>query len=104
MGAHVFSAIIEQPGRFANKHKLWKYSQLSITDRSSDNKPLGYQRLDRRGNQELKISPTTPGERLANRPLGQMRSRHFINRAGFAPAVCGTPDSTLSARFWRQCG
>jgi len=47
-------AIIEEPTRFASKFKLWKYSQLGITDRSSDNKPLGYQRLDRRGNAELK--------------------------------------------------
>jgi transposase len=54
MAAHVFSAIIEQPSRFPNKHKLWKYSQLGITERTSDNKPLGYQRLDRRGNHELK--------------------------------------------------
>ena len=54
MAAHVFSAIIEEPGRFANKHQIWKYGQLSITDRTSDNKPLGYQRLDRRGNRELK--------------------------------------------------
>jgi transposase len=54
IAAHVFSAIIEEPGRFATKHKLWKYSQLGITDRTSDNKPLGYQRLDRRGNAELK--------------------------------------------------
>jgi transposase len=54
IGAHLFSAIIEEPSRFASKFKLWKYSQLGITDRSSDNKPLGYQRLDRRGNAELK--------------------------------------------------
>jgi transposase len=54
MAAHVFSAIIEQPTRFSSKQQLWKYSQLSITDRTSDNKPLGYQRLDRRGNRELK--------------------------------------------------
>ena len=54
IAAHVFSAIIEEPSRFASKFKLWKYSQLGITDRSSDNKPLGYQRLDRRGNAELK--------------------------------------------------
>jgi len=54
MAAHVFSAIIEEPSRFGNKHQLWKYSQLGITDRTSDNKPLGYQRLDRRGNRELK--------------------------------------------------
>jgi transposase len=54
MAAHVFSAIIEEPSRFRNKHQLWKYSQLGITDRTSDNKPLAYQRLDRRGNHELK--------------------------------------------------
>ena len=54
IAAHVFSAIIEEPERFATKFKLWKYSQLGITDRSSDGKPLGYQRLDRRGNRELK--------------------------------------------------
>ena len=54
IAAHVFSAIIEEPGRFTTKHQLWKYSQLGITDRTSDNKPLGYQRLDRRGNHELK--------------------------------------------------
>lgn len=54
IAAHVFSAIIERPERFATKFKLFKYSQLGITDRTSDNKPLGYQRLDRRGNRELK--------------------------------------------------
>ena len=54
IAAHVFSAIIETPERFATKFKLFKYSQLGITDRTSDNKPLGYQRLDRRGNRELK--------------------------------------------------
>ena len=48
IAAHVFSAIIEEPSRFASKFKLWKYSQLGITDRSSDNKPLGYQRLDQK--------------------------------------------------------
>jgi transposase len=54
IAAHVFSAIIEEPSRFTSKFKLWKYSQLGITDRTSDHKPLGYQRLDRRGNHELK--------------------------------------------------
>jgi transposase len=54
IAAHVFSAIIEVPERFATKFKLFKYSGLGITDRTSDNKPLGYQRLDRRGNRELK--------------------------------------------------
>jgi transposase len=54
IGAHVFSAIIEEPARFHSKQQLFKYSGLAITDRSSDNKPLGYPRLDRRGNRELK--------------------------------------------------
>src|SRR5262245_16684281 len=54
IAAHVFSAIIEEPSRFPSKFKLWKHSQRGITDRSSDNKPLGYQRLDRRGKAELK--------------------------------------------------
>ena len=54
MAAHVFSAIIEEPGRFHHPQQLRKYSQLGITDRTSDNKPLGYQRLDRRGNHELR--------------------------------------------------
>src|SRR5207248_11010372 len=54
MAAHVFSAIIEEPSHFKSRQQLWKYSQLAITDRTSDNKPLGYRRLDRRGNPELK--------------------------------------------------
>ncbi len=54
IAAHVFSAIIEEPSRFPSKFKLFKYSQLGITAQSSDGKPLGYQRLDRRGNHELK--------------------------------------------------
>lgn len=54
IAAHVFSAIIEDPTRFRSKQQLFKYSGLAITDRSSDNKPLGYQRLDRRGHRELK--------------------------------------------------
>jgi len=54
VGAHVFSAIIEDPCRFATRQKLIKYARLAITDRSSDGKPLGYQRLERRGHRELK--------------------------------------------------
>jgi hypothetical protein len=34
--------------------KLIKYARLAITDRSSDGKPLGYKRLERRGHRELK--------------------------------------------------
>lgn len=54
VGAHVFSAIIEQPNRFEHRGQLIKYARLAITQQSSDGKPLGYQRLDRSGHRELK--------------------------------------------------
>jgi transposase len=54
IGAHVFSAIIEDPARCATRQKLMKYARLAITDRNSDGKPLGYERLERRGHRELK--------------------------------------------------
>lgn len=52
--AHIFDAFIQTPHRFAKISKLWKYCRLSITDRSSDGKPLGYQRIDKAGIGELK--------------------------------------------------
>jgi transposase len=52
--AHLFDAFIQTPQRFAKRSQLWKYCRLSITDRSSDGKPLGYQRIDRAGIGELK--------------------------------------------------
>ena len=54
VGANLFSAYIMTPHRFATKSRLHRYCRLSITDRSSDNKPLGYQRLERHGSVELK--------------------------------------------------
>ena len=55
IGAHVFDAFIQTPHRFAHKSRLWKYCRLSITDRTSDGKQLGYQRIDKRtGIGELK--------------------------------------------------
>ena len=54
VGAHLFSALVGDPHRFATRQKLWRYCKLAITDRSSDGKPLGYQRLERRGNGRLK--------------------------------------------------
>jgi transposase len=52
--AHLFDAFIQTPHRFAKISRLWKYCRLSITDRSSDGNPLGYQRLDQAGIGELK--------------------------------------------------
>ena len=54
VGAHLFSALLGDPHRFATRQKLWRYCKLAVTDRSSDGKPLGYQRLERRGNGRLK--------------------------------------------------
>ena len=54
INAHVFNAFIQKPHRFAKKSQLWKYCSLSITDRSSDGKPLGFKRLDASGVGELK--------------------------------------------------
>ena len=54
VNALIFDALIQTPHRFENKHRLWRYCRLGITDRSSDNKPLGYQRLDRAGVGALK--------------------------------------------------
>jgi len=52
--AHVFDAIIQTPHRFTKRSRLWKYCRLSIIDRTSDGKPLGYQRIDPSGIGELK--------------------------------------------------
>lgn len=54
IGAHVFVAYIQEPTRFTTLQQLVRYCRLGIRDRSSDNKPLGFQRLDRCGHGVLK--------------------------------------------------
>lgn len=54
VGACRFSAYVQNPHRFSSKRKLWRYCCLAITDRRSDGKRLGRQRLDRSGNRRLK--------------------------------------------------
>lgn len=54
IGSLTFDAYIQTPHRFATKQQLWKYCRLGVTDRSSDGKPLGFKRLDKSGNSELK--------------------------------------------------
>lgn len=54
IGSLIFDAYIQTPHRFTTKSKLFRYCQLGITDRTSDGKPLGFRRLDREGNSELK--------------------------------------------------
>ena len=52
--AHIYNAFIQTPHRFSKISQLWRYCRLSITDRSSDGKPLGFKRLDPSGIGELK--------------------------------------------------
>lgn len=53
--AHCISAFVQTPHRFASKGALFRYAGLSVTDRSSDGRRLGYQRLERgTGNPEIK--------------------------------------------------
>ena len=54
VGAHVFSAFIQNPHRFATKQRLWRYCRLGVVERSSAGKPLAYNRLDRSGRGPLK--------------------------------------------------
>jgi transposase len=54
IGAARFSAYIQTPQRFSSKRKLWRYCRLGITDRSSEGKRRGPQRLDRTGHGRLK--------------------------------------------------
>lgn len=54
VGAHLFDAIVQTPHRFARISKLWRWGQLAITDRSSNGKSLGYERLDHNGRSEIK--------------------------------------------------
>lgn len=54
IGACRFVAYIQNPRRFSNKRKLWRYCRLGVTHRSSDGKPLSHPRLDRNGCGALK--------------------------------------------------
>ena len=54
VGAHVFSAFIQTPHRFATRQKLWRYCRLGIYQRSSAGKPVIRTRLDRSGSGALK--------------------------------------------------
>jgi hypothetical protein len=54
VGAHLFDGFIQTPHRFKTKQKLWRYCQLGIRSKTSDDKPLGYEDLDPNGRSELK--------------------------------------------------
>lgn len=54
VGAHLFVAYVQDPARFRKFSQLTRYCRLGIRDRSSADKPLGYQQLDRQGIGTLK--------------------------------------------------
>ena len=54
VGSHLFVAYIQDPKRFGKFSRLSRYCRLGIRDRTSDNKPLGYEQLDRQGIGTLK--------------------------------------------------
>lgn len=54
VGGHLFVAYVQDPTRFKKFSQLTRYCRLGIRDRSSDDKPLGYQQLDRQGVGTLK--------------------------------------------------
>jgi transposase len=54
VGAHLFVAYVQDPTRFGKFSRLVRYCRLGIRDRTSDDKPLGYQQLDREGVGTLK--------------------------------------------------
>ena len=54
VGSHLFVAYIQDPKRFAKFSRLSRYCRLGIRKRTSDDKPLGHEQLDRQGIGTLK--------------------------------------------------
>lgn len=77
-----FSAYIQNPHRFANKRKLWRYCGLGLTDRSSDGKPLGRKKLDPNGHKGLKD----------------------LSRKGYMGAMHCRGDNAFKRAKWRYLG
>ena len=80
IGAITFNAYIQTPYRFRRKQHLWRYSNLAVTDRSSDGKPLAHKRLDRAGNGELKAMSYRAFLAALNRK-DENEVRQFYNRS-----------------------
>jgi transposase len=49
-----FSAYVQNPYRFGNLRRLWRYARLGVVQQTSDGKPIGPQQLDRAGCGSLK--------------------------------------------------
>lgn len=54
LGAHLFSALIEDPKRFKHRSQVYKFCQLAVISRSSSGKQIGRKCLNKRGYGELK--------------------------------------------------
>jgi len=65
IAAHVFSAVIEEPSRFATKFKLWKYSQL------------GDHRSHQRQQTARLSAPGAAGKRGTQKPLPSRLARRL---------------------------
>ena len=86
VGAHLFVAYLQDPARFQKFSQLTRYCRLGIRDRSSDDKPLGYQQLDRHGIGSLKAITYRAYLQAAKRKQGpvwdcyEFSRRHTGNR------------------------
>lgn len=95
INAMIFDAYIQTPHRFSRKSRLYRYCRLGVTDRSSDNKPLGFKRLDKRGNGELKS--------MSYRSyVAAMRVRRANEVRGYYERSLNTTHSTRAARLNTQ--
>ena len=84
VGAHTFVGFIQEPGRFSSASQLYRYCRLGIRDRSSDGKPLGYQKLDRQGHGVLKALSYRAWLQAMKRRRGPIYEfyRRSLERAG----------------------
>ena len=92
VGAHVFSAFIQTPHRFATKQKLWRYCQLGVVERSSAGKPLVYKRLDSSGQRALSHQCW----------LSSLRTAQLSEVSLFYDASLRRPRDTVHARLNTQ--
>lgn len=81
VGAHVFDGIVEDPDRFERISRLWRFCRLGITSRTSDNKPLGYERIDRAGHGELKNVSYTAWRTACKKTTGENEVRRFYQNS-----------------------
>lgn len=50
---HTFDALVSDPHRFTKKSQLYRFCALSISDKTSDGKSLGYERLEQNSGHKL---------------------------------------------------